>query len=93
MCHRKYQDLFIKTLKESFPAKYAKLKNINKLEKYVEVQNEYLANYLDRIKESITKQYPAPKTNEFLVMVKYNQMVENLVHEYMVNEITNIIKG
>ena len=52
-----------------------------------------MANYLDRLKESITKQYPAPKTNEFLVIVKYNQMVENLVHEYMLNEITNILKG
>ncbi|MBR5227780.1 MAG: hypothetical protein IKV94_03990 [Clostridia bacterium] len=93
MCHRKYQNLFINTLKESFPAKYARLKNINKLDKYVEIQNKYLTNYLDRLKESIAKQYPAPKTNEFLVMVKYNQMIENLVHEYMVNEITNIIKG
>lgn len=93
MYHRKYQDLFIKTLKESFPAKYTRLKNINKLERYLEIQNDYLANYLDRLKENITKQYPAPKTNEFLVMVKYNQMVEILVHEYMLNEITNIIKG
>lgn len=42
MYHRKYQDLFIKTLKESFPAKYARLKNINKLDKYVEIQNKYL---------------------------------------------------
>ena len=93
MCHRKYQELFIQTLKEYFPAKYARLKNINKLERYVEIQNEYLANYLNRLKESITKQYPAPKTNEFLVMVKYNQMIENLVQEYMLNEITNILKG
>lgn len=93
MCHRKYQELFIKTLKESFPAKYARRTNINKLERYIEIQNKYLTNYLDKIKESITKQYPAPKTNGFLVMVKYNQMMENLIHEYMLNEITDILKG
>ena len=35
--------------------------------------------------------YPEPKTHEFIVIAKYNQMIENMVEEFVRSEITKIV--
>lgn len=35
------------------------------------------------IEEKVKNQNPRPKTNEFIVMAKYNQMIESLVEEML----------
>lgn len=35
--------------------------------------------------------YPEPKTHEFIVMAKYNQMIYSMVEEFVRNEITKIV--
>lgn len=35
--------------------------------------------------------YIGPKTLEFIVMAKYNQMIDNMVEEFVRNEITKIV--
>ena len=39
-------------------------------------------------KPSVVKQtYSEPKANEFIVMTRYNNMIENIVEEYLLNKI------
>ena len=35
--------------------------------------------------------YPEPKTHEFIVIVQYNNMIDNMVEEYVRNEIIKIV--
>lgn len=35
--------------------------------------------------------YPEPKTHEFIVMAKYNNMIESMVEEFVRSEIIKII--
>jgi len=36
-------------------------------------------------------QHPEPKTHEFIVMAQYNNMIDNMVKEYVRNEIMKIV--
>ena len=40
----------------------------------------------ERIEKQIKTDNPQPKTNEFMVMVRYNQMIDDLVHELLLKE-------
>ena len=37
-------------------------------------------------------QHPEPKTHEFIVMAQYNNMIDNMVEEYVRNEIMKIVQ-
>lgn len=41
----------------------------------------------ERLEEQLKLTTPLPKTNEFIVMVRYNQMIENSVHDLILKEI------
>lgn len=83
----KYEIIYKNYLKEYKKAMYNNLKSKGKLEEHCYQRELELKELRERIEEQIKSKNPPPKTNEFIVMVRYNQMIEELVNELLLKEI------
>ena len=91
MSLRKYGILLKKYLKELKPLKYSKLTIDCTLMDYLYEEEKYLYKYSEMVKLYLKETYLEPKTNEFLVMARYNNMIESMVEEYVRSEIMKIM--
>lgn len=91
MCLGKYGILLKKYLKEHRPIKYSELTINCALMDYLYEKEQELIKYSASIKKQLKEIYPVPKTNEFIVMARYNNMIESMVEEYALNKIENIL--
>ncbi len=87
----KYGMLLKKYLKELNPMKYNKLIIDGTLMDFLYDEEKYLYKFADMVRLYLKDTYPEPKTHEFIVMVKYNQMIDSMVEEFVRNEITKIV--
>ena len=91
MSLRKYGIILKKYLKEVKPLKYSKLTIDGSLMDFLYDKEKYLYKYADMVRLFLKHQHPEPKTHEFIVMAQYNNMIDNMVEEYMRNEIMKIV--
>ncbi len=91
MVLKKYGTLLKKYLKELKPLKYNKLIIDGDLMDYLLEEEKYLYEFADMVQIFLKHKYPEPKTHEFIVIAKYNQMIENMVEEFVRSEITKIV--
>ena len=91
MALKKYGILLKKYLKELNPMKYSKLTIDCELMDYLYEQEKYLYEFAEVVKLYLKDTYPEPKTNEFIVMVQYNNMIDSMVEEYVRSEIMKIV--
>ena len=54
-----------------------------------EKENE-LIKYKTLIEKQLKQIYPKPKTNEFIVMARYTNMIESIAEEYILNKIKSM---
>ena len=87
----KYGIILKKYLKEYKPIKYSKLTINCTLMDYLYEKEKELLEYSASIEKQLKEFYPVPKTNEFIVMAKYNNMIESMVEEFVRNEIIKIL--
>lgn len=78
-------------MKEVKPMKYSKLTIDGDLTDYLLEEEKYLYEFADIVRLYLKDTYPEPKTHEFIVIAKYNQMIENMVEEFVRSEITKIV--
>ena len=83
----KYGIILKKYLKEYKPIKYSKLTIDCSLMDYLYEKEKELIEYKAFIKKQLKQTYPEPNTNEFIVMARYNKMIESIVEEYVLNKI------
>lgn len=91
MSLRRYGIILKKYLKEVKPMKYSKLTIDGTLMDYLLEEEKYLYEFADSVRLYLKDTYPEPKTHEFIVMAKYNQMIDSMVEEFVRNEITKIV--
>lgn len=91
MSLRKYGIILKKYLKEVKPLKYSKLTIDGDLMDYLIEEEKYLYEFADMVRLYLKDTYPEPKTDEFIVMAKYNQMIDSMVEEFVRSEITKIL--
>ena len=91
MALSKYGIILKKYLKEYKPIKYSELTINCSLMDYLYKKEKELIEYKAFIEKQLKQTYPEPKTNEFIVMARYNNMIESIVEEYVNNRIKNII--
>ena len=83
----KYGIILKKYLKEYKPIKYSEMTiNCTLMDYLYEKENE-LIKYKTLIEKQLKQTYPKPKTNEFIVITRYNNMIESIVEEYVFNKI------
>jgi hypothetical protein len=83
----KYGNIYMNYLKEYKKEMYNNLMTKGKLQKHCLERENELKEMKYRIEKQLKEKYPQPKTNEFLVVAKYNQMIEDLTHEIILEEI------
>lgn len=83
----KYGTIYKNYLKEYKKAMYDNLKSKGKLEEHCFQRERELKELRERLEEQIKLKNPQPKTNEFIVMARYNRMIEMLLHELILKEI------
>lgn len=83
----KYGSIYKNYLKQYKKAMYNNLKSKGKLDEHCYQRDLELKELSERVEEQIKFNNPPPKTNEFMVMVRYNQMIEDLVNELLLKEI------
>lgn len=91
MCLGKYGIKIKKYLKEYYPIKYNELIINCTLMDYLYTKEQELLEYSASIEKQLKKIYPAPKTNEFIVMARYNNMIKSMVDEYVIDKMIKIV--
>lgn len=91
MSLRKYGIILKKYLKEVKPLKYSKLTIDGDLMDCLIEEEKYLYEFADMVRLYLKDTYPEPKTDEFIIMAKYNQMIDSMVEEFVRSEITKIV--
>lgn len=83
----KYGIIYKQYLKEYKKSMYNNLKSKCKLEEHCFQRELELKELRERLEEQIKTKNPPPKTNEFIVMARYNQMIEEQINELLLKEI------
>lgn len=83
----KYGIIYKNYLKEYKKSMYSNLKSKCKLDEHCYQRELELKELRERLEEQIKLKNPPPKTNEFIVMVRYNQMINEQVNELLLKEI------
>lgn len=91
MSLRRYGILLKKYLKEVKPMKYIQLIIDGTLMDYLLEEEKYLYEFSYIIRLYLKDTYSEPKTHEFILIFKYNQMIDSMVEEFVRNEITKIV--
>lgn len=79
----KYGIILKRNLKELYPIRYSELIiETTLIEKLLEREKEIIKQK-DIIIKQLKEKNPEPKTKEFIVMAKYNQMIENMAEELL----------
>lgn len=88
---RRYGIILKNYLEKVKPLKYSKLTIDGELMDYLLEEEKYLYKFADMVRLYLKSTYPEPDTHEFLVLAKYNNMIDNMVEEYVRNEIMKIV--
>lgn len=83
----KYGTIYKNYLKEYKKAMYNNLKSKGKLEEHCYKRELELKELRERIEKQIKLDNPPPKINEFIVMARYNQMIDEQVNQLLIKEI------
>ncbi|MGN0974336.1 MAG: TnpV protein [Bacilli bacterium] len=79
----RYGIIVKRNLKALYPMRYSELTiEGNLMDKLLEREQEILKQR-DIIEKQVKEKNPAPKTNEFIVMARYNQMIESMIDELL----------
>lgn len=87
----KYGIILKKYLKEYKAIKYSELTINCSLMDYLYEKEKELIEYKTSNEKQLRQTYPEPKTNEFIVMAKYNNMIESMIEEFVRSEIIKIL--
>jgi len=91
MALKRYGMVLKKYMKELNPMKYSRLTIDGSLMDFLYDEEKYLYKYADMVQLFLKSQHPELKTHEFIVMAQYNNIIDNMVKEYVRNEIMKIV--
>ena len=91
MILKRYGMLLKKYLKELNLMKCSRLTIDGRLMDFLYDKEKYLYKYEDMVQFFLKQQHPEHKTHEFIVMAQYNNMIDNIVEEYVRSEIMKIV--
>ena len=79
----KYGMIVKRNMEELYPIRFNELiVDGTIMDKLLEREDE-IRKYRETIQKQLEEKHPKPVTKEFIVMAKYNQMIENLAEELL----------
>ena len=79
----KYGMIVKRNMKELYPMRYNELILDTTLMDKLIAREKEIVEQKEIIEKQIKAQTPPPQTNEFIVMAKYNQLIESMVEEQL----------
>lgn len=83
----KFGKLILENMEKNYPIRKQELEVTGKLQIMIFERENDLLNLKNKLEEKFKMQYPQPITKEIKVVAKYQQMIDSLVEEEMMNEI------
>ena len=83
----KYGTIYKNYLKEYKKGMYNSLKAKGILDEHCKTREKELNLLKEQIIKQLKQNNPEPKTNEFFIIARYNQMIENTANQIILKEI------
>lgn len=83
----KYGKMILNNMSKNYPYRKSELEMSGTLQEKIIQREQYILKKKEQLESEIKKEYKEPKTNEMLVIAKYQQMIDGLVEEILMKEI------
>lgn len=87
----KYGEKVKRNMEENYPTRFQELLENKTIDDRLSEREKEIINRKHKIEEELMSKYPRPLTNEFLMIAKYNQMIEMITEELIKEDIEEII--
>lgn len=87
MVFGKFGRLILKNMEKNYPLRKQELEVTGELQIKIFERESKLLKLEEELEEKFKKQYPQPITKEIKVIAKYQQMIDSLVEEELMNEV------
>ena len=87
MIFGKYGQMILSNMEKNYPYRKQELELTGELNTKIFEREQYILKLKERLENEIKTEYKEPKTSEMYVIAKYQQMIDGLVDEILMNEV------
>lgn len=87
MIFGKYGQMILSNMEKNYPYRKQELELTGELNTKIYEREQYILKLKEKLENEIKTEYKEPKTSEMYVIAKYQQMIDGLVDEILMNEV------
>ena len=87
MIFGKYGQMILSNMEKNYPYRKQELELTGELNVKIYEREQYIFKLKEKLENEIKTEYKEPKTSEMYVIAKYQQMIDGLVDEILMNEV------
>ena len=87
MIFGKYGQMILSKMEKNYPYRKQELELTGELNVKIYEREQYILKLKEKLENEIKTEYKEPKTSEMYVIAKYQQMIDGLVDEILMNEV------
>ena len=87
MIFGKYGQMILSNMEKNYPYRKQELELTGELNVKIYEREQYILKLKEKLENEIKTEYKDPKTSEMYVIAKYQQMIDGLVDEILMNEV------
>ncbi|MBD9115045.1 hypothetical protein EGP95_04615 [bacterium] len=87
MIFGKYGQMILSNMEKNYPYRKQELELTGELNVKIYEREQYILKLKEKLENEIKTEYKEPKTSEMYVIAKYQQMIDGLVDEILMNEV------
>ena len=87
MVFGKYGQMILSNMEKNYPYRKQELELTGELNVKIYEREQYILKLKEKLENEIKTEYKEPKTSEMYVIAKYQQMIDGLVDEILMNEV------
>ena len=85
MIFGKYGQMILSNMEKNYPYRKQELELTGELNVKIYEREQYILKLKEKLENEIKTEYKEPKTSEMYVIAKYQQMIDGLVDEILMN--------
>ena len=87
MIFGKYGQMILSNMEKNYPYRKQELELTGELNVKIYEREQYILKLKEKLENEIKTEYKEPKTSEMYVIAKYQQTIDGLVDEILMNEV------
>ena len=88
MIFGKYGQMILSNMEKNYPYRKQELELTGELNTKIFEREQYILQLKEKLEKEIKTKYKEPKTSEMYVVAKYQQMIDGLVDEILMKEVS-----